>query len=165
VRAWFTPGHGEDVSHRIAQAIAQARRRVRVCSPVLTTPPVIGALAAAAAGGSVDLGGCFDAPQMADATRQWRASRGAWKLPLLQRIAVAGFAAKPSTPFGAGAVHDFMHAKVTVADDTVFAGSFNLSRSGERNAENVLELEDAELADRMAAFVDEVRTRYAPFAP
>ena len=55
-----------------------------------------------------------------------------------------------------------MHAKVTVVDETVFVGSFNLSRSGERNAENVLELADAELADRLAAFVDEVRGRYPP---
>jgi phosphatidylserine/phosphatidylglycerophosphate/cardiolipin synthase-like enzyme len=53
-----------------------------------------------------------------------------------------------------------MHAKVTVADDRVFVGSFNLSHSGEMNAENVLELEDAALADRLAAFVDEVRARY-----
>ena len=58
-----------------------------------------------------------------------------------------------------------MHAKLTVADDTVFAGSFNLSRSGERNAENVLEIEDAELADRLVAFVDEVRARYGPYEP
>ena len=36
-----------------------------------------------------------------------------------------------------------MHAKVTVADDVVFLGSFNLSRSGEENAENVLEIADA----------------------
>jgi phosphatidylserine/phosphatidylglycerophosphate/cardiolipin synthase-like enzyme len=53
-----------------------------------------------------------------------------------------------------------MHAKVTVADDTVFVGSFNLSRSGEMNAENVLEIEDAEIAERLAGFVDEVRARY-----
>jgi phosphatidylserine/phosphatidylglycerophosphate/cardiolipin synthase-like enzyme len=53
-----------------------------------------------------------------------------------------------------------MHAKVTVADDTVFVGSFNLSHSGELNAENVLELQDPRLADRLAAFVDEVRARY-----
>jgi len=59
-------------------------------------------------------------------------------------------------------VHDFMHAKVTVCDDTVFVGSFNLSRSGEQNAENVLEIKDAELADRLAAFVDEVRAKYGP---
>jgi phosphatidylserine/phosphatidylglycerophosphate/cardiolipin synthase-like enzyme len=53
-----------------------------------------------------------------------------------------------------------MHAKVTVADDTVFVGSFNLSHSGELNAENVLELEDPQLADRLAGFVDEIRGRY-----
>jgi phosphatidylserine/phosphatidylglycerophosphate/cardiolipin synthase-like enzyme len=48
-----------------------------------------------------------------------------------------------------------------VADDVVFIGSFNLSRSGEENAENVLEIADAALAERMAAFVDAVRARYA----
>jgi phosphatidylserine/phosphatidylglycerophosphate/cardiolipin synthase-like enzyme len=53
-----------------------------------------------------------------------------------------------------------MHAKVTVCDDTVFIGSFNLSHSGEENAENVLEIEDAGLADRMAAYVDSIRGRY-----
>jgi phosphatidylserine/phosphatidylglycerophosphate/cardiolipin synthase-like enzyme len=57
-----------------------------------------------------------------------------------------------------------MHAKVTVADDRLFVGSFNLSHSGELNAENVLELEDAQLADRLAAFVDEVRARYPAVA-
>ena len=53
-----------------------------------------------------------------------------------------------------------MHAKVTVADDTVFVGSFNLSHSGELNAENVLELSDAGLAEQLAAFIDSVRERY-----
>jgi phosphatidylserine/phosphatidylglycerophosphate/cardiolipin synthase-like enzyme len=55
-----------------------------------------------------------------------------------------------------------MHAKVTVADDTVFVGSFNLSHSGELNAENVLEITDAALATQLAGFVDEVRSRYPP---
>jgi phosphatidylserine/phosphatidylglycerophosphate/cardiolipin synthase-like enzyme len=49
---------------------------------------------------------------------------------------------------------------VTVCDDTVFVGSFNLSHSGEKNAENVLEIDDAQIADRLATFVDEVRARY-----
>ena len=49
-----------------------------------------------------------------------------------------------------------------MADDTVFAGSFNLSRSGEMNAENVLEVHDAALADQLAAFIDEVSERYEP---
>jgi phosphatidylserine/phosphatidylglycerophosphate/cardiolipin synthase-like enzyme len=58
-----------------------------------------------------------------------------------------------------------MHAKVVVADDTSFLGSFNFSRSGERNAENVLEVRDAALADRLAAYVDGVRGRYPPATP
>jgi phosphatidylserine/phosphatidylglycerophosphate/cardiolipin synthase-like enzyme len=70
------------------------------------------------------------------------------------------FAGKNSTPWAPGSLHDFMHAKLVVADDTVFVGSFNLSHSGEKNAENVLELEDPELAGRLGAYVDEVRARY-----
>jgi phosphatidylserine/phosphatidylglycerophosphate/cardiolipin synthase-like enzyme len=57
-----------------------------------------------------------------------------------------------------------MHAKVTVCDDIAFIGSFNLSHSGEQNAENVLEVHDAQVADRMAAYIDGVRARY-PRAP
>jgi len=58
-----------------------------------------------------------------------------------------------------------MHAKVAVADDRVFVGSYNLSHSGEENAENVLEIEDAGLADRLAGFVDQARARYPALDP
>jgi phosphatidylserine/phosphatidylglycerophosphate/cardiolipin synthase-like enzyme len=160
VRAWFTPGYGQDLSHRIAQAIGLAKRRVRLCSPVLTAPPLLGAVASAIAAGKLDIAGCFDAPQMLDVARQWGEGRSLWKLPLLSRIAAGAFSAKPSVPFGAGDVHDFMHAKLTVVDDRIFVGSFNLSRSGERNAENVLEFEDAEIAESLARYVDEVHARY-----
>ena len=72
----------------------------------------------------------------------------------------APFSGKDSTPYAPGSVHDYMHAKVTVADDVDFVGSFNLSHSGEMNAENVLEIADAGLAERLASFVDEVRAKY-----
>ena len=55
-----------------------------------------------------------------------------------------------------------MHAKIVVADDVVFSGSFNLSRSGEQNAENVLEIHDPVLAEHLSAYVDEVRRLYPP---
>jgi phosphatidylserine/phosphatidylglycerophosphate/cardiolipin synthase-like enzyme len=160
VRTWFTPGHGEDLSHRMAQAIARARRRVRICSPVLTAAPVLAVLANQVGSARIDVAGCFDETQMRGVAYQWGVEGKSWKLPLLARVARGAFSAKPSTPYGTGTVHDFMHAKVTVIDDTVFVGSFNLSRSGERNAENVLELDDAAIADRLAAFVDDVRGRY-----
>ena len=115
----------------------------------------------AVAAGRVDVAGCVDETQVRGVVYQWRQEGTSWKLPLLGRVAAGAFSAKPSTPYGAGTVHDFMHAKLTVVDDTAFVGSFNLSRSGERNAENVLELADAEIAGRLASYVDEVRARYA----
>jgi phosphatidylserine/phosphatidylglycerophosphate/cardiolipin synthase-like enzyme len=162
-RAWFTPGHGEDLSVRIAKLIRRARRRVRICSPVITTGPVLGTLAQVIADGSVDIAGCVDATEIRDVVHQWRTNENvSWKLPLLQAVLAGPFTGKNSTPWGAGSVHDYMHAKVTVCDDTVFVGSFNLSRSGEKNAENVLEVENAAVADRLATFVDAVRGRYGP---
>jgi len=160
LRVWFTPGHGEDLSHRIAKAVALAKRCVRLCSPVVTAAPVLAALARFVAHGRIDVAGCLDETQVRGVAYQWHEEGKSWKLPLLERVAKGAFSAKPSTPYGTGTLHDFMHAKVTVADDTVFLGSFNLSRSGERNAENVLEIEDAALANELAAFVDAVRARY-----
>ena len=165
VRAWFTPGFGEALSRRIAKRTRRARQRVRICSPVLTVAPVLSALSERISEG-LDIAGCLDRPQIEGVIYQWGIDgNAAWKLPLLRQALKADFSAKPSTPWGEQTVHDFMHAKVTVVDDVVFAGSFNLSRSGEQNAENVLEIEDPKLADRLAVFIDEVRARYPRFTP
>jgi phosphatidylserine/phosphatidylglycerophosphate/cardiolipin synthase-like enzyme len=167
LRAWFTPGHGESLSIRIAKHIARARRRVRICSPVITAAPVLATLAQLVSEGSLDIAGCVDAPQVRGVIYQWGENgNAAWKLPLLHQALAAPFSGKPSTPWEPkGTPHDFMHAKVTVADDVVFTGSFNLSRSGEQNAEDVLEIHDAALADRLASYVDEVRALYPRFVP
>jgi phosphatidylserine/phosphatidylglycerophosphate/cardiolipin synthase-like enzyme len=160
VKPWFTPGHGEALSHRIAKKIGQAKR-VRICSPVITAAPVLATLAQVIADGKADVAGCVDATQVRDVIRQWHANGNvAWKLPLLQRIIDGPFTGKLSEPWELGSLHNFMHAKLVVADDIVFTGSFNLSHSGEQNAENVLEIRDAELAERLCAYVDEVRRRY-----
>jgi phosphatidylserine/phosphatidylglycerophosphate/cardiolipin synthase-like enzyme len=165
-RAWFAPGKGEELAHRIARKIGTAKRRVRICSPVISSGPVLGTLAQIAAEGKVDLAGAVDATQMGEVVHQWRRnSRSAWKIPILLSVFEdAPFAGKRSTPYTPESVHDYMHAKLTVADDTVFVGSYNLSRSGEFNAENVLELQDPELADRLAEYVDTVRNSYPPVA-
>jgi phosphatidylserine/phosphatidylglycerophosphate/cardiolipin synthase-like enzyme len=158
-RAWFTPGHGEDLSQAIASAIAKATR-VRIASPVITSAPILSTLAELGARGNADIAGVVDEPQTDTVFSQWE-STSRWKIPLLATVLTRlPFSGKKSTPWGPDTVHDFMHAKVTVADDTVFAGSFNLSRSGEMNAENVLEVHDPALADRMAKFIDEIRGRY-----
>jgi phosphatidylserine/phosphatidylglycerophosphate/cardiolipin synthase-like enzyme len=166
VRTWFSPKRGEKLAHRIAHAVACAERRVRVASPVITSGPILGTLAEVAADARVDLAGVVDATQIAEVLEQWRLNGNiTWKTPSLRFLMERGhFTGKRSTPYAPGAVHDYMHAKVTVCDDTVFIGSFNLSHSGEENAENVLEFEDAELAERMARFVDAIRARYPALA-
>jgi phosphatidylserine/phosphatidylglycerophosphate/cardiolipin synthase-like enzyme len=159
---WFTPGRGPELSQRIASAIGAARTRVRIASPVLTAAAVLGTLAEVLAEGRVDVRGVSDGSQVANVFHQWRENPNSrWKGPVLAEVLTrAHWSGKPSTPYAPGTVHDYMHAKVTVADDHVFLGSFNLSRSGELNAENVLEVHDRALADRMADFIDEVRERY-----
>jgi phosphatidylserine/phosphatidylglycerophosphate/cardiolipin synthase-like enzyme len=162
MRAWFCPGRGEKLAHRIAKAIGSARRRVRVASPVISSAPILGTLAEVSSDGKVDLAGVVDATQIAEVLQQWHENKNAdWKGPLLRTVLTrAPFSGKVTTPYAPGSVHDYMHAKVTVADDTVFVGSFNLSHSGELNAENVVELTDPQLAEQLAAFVDQVRGRY-----
>jgi phosphatidylserine/phosphatidylglycerophosphate/cardiolipin synthase-like enzyme len=166
MRAWFCPGRGEKLAHRIAKAIGAAQRRVRIASPVISSAPILGTLAQVASDGKVDLAGVVDATQIHEVLAQWHENGNAeWKAPLLRTsLTRAPFSGKVTTPYAPGSIHDYMHAKVTVADDTVFVGSFNLSHSGELNAENVLELEDADVAERLAAFVDAVRARYSPVA-
>jgi len=163
VRPYFTPGRAAKLVHEIAQRVATAERRVRVCSPVLTSGPVLGSLAEALGRPGLDLAGCYDRTQMDEVMRQWaRRPASAWKRQAWATVRAAiRWGAKASTPYEAGSVHDFMHAKCLVADDTVFTGSFNFSHSGEENAENVLEIESAGVADRFTAYVDTLVERYA----
>ena len=159
-RPIFSPGRGRAMSHLAADRIGQARRRLRVCSPVLTSGPVLASLAEIPAG--LDCRVVYDRTQMAEVLSQWGADpHGAWKAPVFREaMSRLAHASKVTTPYAPGTVHDYMHAKFVVADDVVLAGSYNLSRSGEMNAENVVELRDPAIADRLAAFADRLFDKY-----
>jgi phosphatidylserine/phosphatidylglycerophosphate/cardiolipin synthase-like enzyme len=167
VRPWFTPGFGEALSHRVAKHVGRARQRIRIASPVLTAGPILGTLAEVVNERRCELAGVLDETQSDDVFRQWQANGvSAWKIPLLDAVVTkAAFSGKPSLPWRPDGVQNFMHAKVVVADDVSFVGSFNFSRSGERNAENVVEIHDQATADTLARYVDEVRARYPPATP
>jgi phosphatidylserine/phosphatidylglycerophosphate/cardiolipin synthase-like enzyme len=167
VRAWFCPEHGEALSHRVAKHIGKARDRIRIASPVLTSGPILATLVEVVNEERCSVAGLIDDTQVDQVFSQWKTNGvSEWKIPLLRRILEgAAFSGKTSTPWAPTSLHDFMHAKVVVADDTSFIGSFNFSRSGERNAENVLEIRDRGSADRLAAFVDEIRARYPRATP
>ncbi len=163
VRALFSPGRGRTIGHLIARRIGQATQRIRICSPVLTSGPILSTLAEVLDDHRCPTLITIDAPQMREALAQWQADgRASWKAPLVQRIETSGVVAqKRSRPFQAGPPHDYMHAKVVVCDDFTYVGSYNLSHSGEMNAENVLEVESAPFADACAQFCEAVHTRYA----
>jgi phosphatidylserine/phosphatidylglycerophosphate/cardiolipin synthase-like enzyme len=162
-RVVFSPGRGAQMAHLVAGHLGRAQRRVRIASPVITAGPILGTLGELVdRRGAVDIAGVYDRTQMAEVLRQWKDDpRAGWKAPAFRAIVQElPFASKVTTPYAPGSVHDFMHAKVTVVDDTVLTGSYNLSHSGEENAENLLELTCAPLADRCAAYIDELRKRY-----
>jgi phosphatidylserine/phosphatidylglycerophosphate/cardiolipin synthase-like enzyme len=167
VRAWFCPKQGEALSHRVAKHLGSARERIRIASPVLTSGPILATLVEVVNEHRCDIAGVVDDTQVDQVFGQWKTNGvSAWKIPLLRRVIEgAAFSGKTTTPWRPGSVHDFMHAKVVVADDTSFVGSFNFSRSGERNAENVLEIADSGVADELAAFIDQIRSRYPLATP
>ena len=134
---------------------------------MLSSGPILATLVEALNEKRSSIAGVIDDTQVDEVFSQWQTNGvSAWKIPLLRRVLEEGeFSGKVSTQWTPSSLHDFMHAKVVVADDTSFAGSFNFSRSGERNAENVLEIRDRAVADRLAAYVDEIRDRYPKATP
>ena len=54
-----------------------------------------------------------------------------------------------------------MHNKVLVIDDTVITGSYNFSRSAQFNAENILFIESAPLAEAYSVYIDHLKSKYA----
>lgn len=157
VRPFFTPSP-PSLAQLAAARIADADRRVRVVSPVVTSGAVLGTLAELAGRVRFDLDGAYDRTQMEQVQRQWsRVPHNRWKIEAWRSIAPR-LSGKVSTPYAPDAVHDYMHAKFLVADQHLVAGSYNLSRHGEINAENVLHVvsefhaaQFAEFADRIAA--------------
>ena len=162
VRPYFCPGRALKLVHSMSRSIASATRRIRVCSPVITSGPILGTLAEAIEHRSADILGVYDATQMEEVQRQWaEQSTASWKIAAFKTVAgSARFGAKRSTPYATGSVHDFMHAKILIADDYVYMGSFNLSHSGEMNAENVLQVQSKAIADQCAAYVEGLAARY-----
>jgi phosphatidylserine/phosphatidylglycerophosphate/cardiolipin synthase-like enzyme len=162
VRPYFCPGRSLKLVHAMSRSLASAQKRIRICSPVITSGPILGTLAEVIHNPGLDIAGVYDQTEMEEVQRQWSEnSVSAWKIATFRSIVAAvRFGAKRSTPYSPTSVHDFMHAKILVADDYVYAGSFNLSHSGEQNAENVVQFESAAVADMCVAYIDGVAAKY-----
>jgi phosphatidylserine/phosphatidylglycerophosphate/cardiolipin synthase-like enzyme len=159
----FSPGCGLEIDTEIARRVRAAQRRVRICSLLINSGTLIGELLDLLHAGRVQVDGIYDRTQMAEVYTQWQeVPSNHWKIPALQEIVTgAHLAGKNSTPYSPTSRHDFMHNKVLVIDDTVITGSYNFSRSAQFNAENILFLESAALAETYSRYIDHLKSKYA----
>jgi phosphatidylserine/phosphatidylglycerophosphate/cardiolipin synthase-like enzyme len=161
VQPFFSP-KGPSLAQVAASHIARADNHLRVLSPVMTAGAVLGTMAELAPHRGFDLTGAYDLTQMREVQGQWAEQpQNRWKVDAWGVIS-ARLSGKRSTPYREGAVHDYMHAKAIVADGTVLAGSYNLSKHGVNNAENLVVVRGGRISSRVLEFADRVAARYAP---
>src|SRR5207247_5472128 len=87
---FLAPGRGRQMAHVIAQGIAHARRRIRVCSPVITAGVILGTLGDVAHRPHPDFKGVYDRTQMSEVLGQWRGDPHAtWKGARFQPLCAA----------------------------------------------------------------------------
>jgi phosphatidylserine/phosphatidylglycerophosphate/cardiolipin synthase-like enzyme len=158
----FSPGCGLEIDAEIARRVRAAQRRVRLCSLLINSGSLISALQHLLAEGRVKIDGIFDRTQMEEVFGQWQmVPSNHWKIPAVKQIIERSrLIGKKSTPYTPTSRHDFMHNKVLVIDDTVITGSYNFSRSAQFNAENILFLESAALAERYSIYIDHLLQKY-----
>jgi phosphatidylserine/phosphatidylglycerophosphate/cardiolipin synthase-like enzyme len=162
-RVMFSPGCGLEIDSEIARRVRIAQRRVRICSLLINSGTLIGELGNLLRRGRVAVDGIYDRTQMEQVYVQWQeVPQNRWKIGALKEIIVrAGLIGKDSTPYTPAGRHNFMHNKVLVIDNTVITGSYNFSRSAQFNAENILFIESAPLADVYSAYIDHLKSKYA----
>jgi phosphatidylserine/phosphatidylglycerophosphate/cardiolipin synthase-like enzyme len=163
-RALFSPGCGLEIDSEIARRARAAQRRVRICSLLINSGTLIGELGNLLRRGRVAVDGIYDRTQMEQVYVQWQeVPSNRWKISALKEIIIrAGLVGKNSAHYTPTGPHNFMHNKVLVIDDTVITGSYNFSRSAQFNAENILFIKSAPLAEAYCAYIDHLKSKYAP---
>ncbi len=158
----FSPGQGEAINELIANRVAAAKRRVVICSMLFTSSRLLRALGDHVSRGVIEISGVYDGTQMSGVLDQWRGRPDlAWKIFAVEdTIRYGALVGKRSTPYRPGASHNFLHVKTIVVDDTVLTGSHNFSHAAQANAENVLAITSAALADETVAYAQRLADRY-----
>jgi phosphatidylserine/phosphatidylglycerophosphate/cardiolipin synthase-like enzyme len=157
----FAPGDGTAIDVALTAQVRAAKKRIVIATMVLTSHPVLAALAAAIDRG-VAVSGIYDSGQMGPIVKVWKknATKNAELLANWKRVS-AVLADKRSTPYTPTSKHDFLHHKVLVADTTVITGSYNFSANAQQNAENQLRIRSSSLSAR---FVTEIAAIVAEYS-
>lgn len=155
----FAPGDGPAIDAALVALVRAARTRIAIAAMVLTSHPLLAALAIALEAG-IDVSGIYDAGQMDPIVAQWKTiPADAAVLSDWAKVS-AVLAAKHSTPYRPNSAHDFMHNKILICDDTVVTGSYNFSANAQRNAENQIRVTDAALAGEYADYLSTIAAAY-----
>ncbi len=160
IRCEFAPDRGHEIEQTIADVIDAARTRLRVASMVTSSQKILAALKGQLDAGR-DCAGVYDRGETDNVRATWSKAGQTAKVALLDGV-IAAMVAKNSLPYSPQNAHNFMHDKLLVADDTVVSGSFNFSANATRNAENVLVIDNAGLAQLYADYIDQLVVRYRP---
>jgi phosphatidylserine/phosphatidylglycerophosphate/cardiolipin synthase-like enzyme len=173
VQVMFAPGRGRQIGAEIGELIDTAQERLLVSSMIVSSGPIMGAILDRMHRVK-DFGGIFDGPEMHMILSEWDRSRhqtsdsatahrrhaaSSAKADQFEQIA-AFLHRKDSLSYKDANLHNFMHNKFAVIDDTVVTGSFNFSTNAQRNAENVVVIRSKEIADAYAAYVKELSATY-----
>lgn len=167
VTVGFSPGDGSLITEEIVQAINKATKRLLVASMVISSLRILESIQSLKARSPQGVRVLIDQMEMRNAViGHWRRSRNPASAEKLQfwEVVSEGFEGKKSEPYVNGQndwPHNFMHNKFIVADDIVVTGSFNFSQNAEKNAENVLIIQDQKLADAYAIYFDQIYRRYS----
>jgi phosphatidylserine/phosphatidylglycerophosphate/cardiolipin synthase-like enzyme len=161
VQVDFAPVEGEWIDDNLAGLVAGTRERLTLAFVVLTSGDIIEAVQRVMERG-IPIEGVYDWSQMEGVKHQWSlVPSNNWKIGAFEEIVRYGnLVGKHSTPYTPTSVHDFMHNKVMVVDDTVVTGSYNFSRHAQQNAENVLVIESAPLASVYRKYIADMMRKY-----
>ena len=150
------------------EAHREGARRVRIASPVLTSGPILATLVEVVNEQRCDVAGIVDETQVDQVFYQWRTNGvSEWKIPLLRRILDgAAFSGKNVDPLDAG-VRARLHAREGRRRRRHrLRGKLQLLEVGRaRTPRTCSRSATPRLADRLAAYVDEVRARYPRTTP
>jgi len=155
----FAPGDGVAIDAALVVDIAAATKRIVIAAMVLTSHPMLAALAQAIDRGA-SVSGVYDGGQMGPIVKTWKKSATNAELVANWEKVAAHLAVKHSTPYTPTSKHDFLHHKVLVIDNVVVTGSYNFSANAQENAENQLRIGSSSLARKYAAQIAAIAAEY-----
>lgn len=157
----FCPGEGSAAASLFVDSIQGAGKTLWLSSMVISSGPILGALVDYLKSGG-KIRGVYDATQMHGVEKDWQPAGK----PVSPKLALwlevkSHLVGKHSAPYSETSVHDFMHNKLLVTENTVVTGSFNLSRNAESNAENALSLKSKKLCNEYIDYIERLIEKYS----